>query len=752
MTALISPDQPIESKKEDLFGRVPFAQAIAVTIQRWSGRHSLTIALAGPWGSGKSSLKNMVLEELRLGSPRPCVVEFNPWNYATSDQSAKAFFREISIALKKVDTSRAGKKRADRWERYGKVLTLTSGLAQGAVDAFPTIIALSTLAGIVAVATPNTALSVVQAVIAAALLLVAVALKVSAAFSDNFAKVLHSKISEQPLDELRKQLQGDLMELRTPILVVVDDIDRLDQRETKDLFQHIKANADFPNVIYLLLYQREIVEQNLTTAAINGHDYLEKIVDLQFDLPILSQNDLNQIVFQGIDKVLGSVVGAVAFDKTRWGNVYLGALQYFFATPRNVKRFLSTLGVHVNLFQSGSAFEVNQIDLIALEALRVFEPKVYRAISQAEHLLTASGEGAFDKDERKTQIEAIFATASNDIRDELRELFQHLFPTVSWALGGMSYGSDWNTDWVEELRVCTPQFFPRYFRLTIPSGDISQSRFTSLLSTAGHRADFLAQMHQLHDEGLFEAALSRLDDHKQKISLAHASELLPALFDLGEPLVDSPGVLIGPHMHVVRIALWYVRQEESVERRGQLLLEAMRQSDSLSVPAQLVAGDERRRAKENFQEHDAIFSSDQLEEARQIWLGKLDTKLNNELVTTASNPKFLAMLYRLRAWSSEAVARQWVSALCKTDKGLLVFLVACTVEVATQVLGDHLATTSSKIRLRNVADFVPIEEVERRLAQIPSSKLTEVERRSVEAFKAAASRHDREEAPADDDE
>jgi predicted KAP-like P-loop ATPase len=56
-----SSDKPIVSKKEDLLGRAKFAEQLAHDLQAWEGRDSLVVAVYGSWGSGKTSLKNMVL-------------------------------------------------------------------------------------------------------------------------------------------------------------------------------------------------------------------------------------------------------------------------------------------------------------------------------------------------------------------------------------------------------------------------------------------------------------------------------------------------------------------------------------------------------------------------------------------------------------------------------------------------------------------------------------------------------------------
>jgi predicted KAP-like P-loop ATPase len=61
----VSADRPIASRSADLLGRCVFAESLASAVMGWKGRDSLVIALYGPWGAGKSSVKNMMLEALR---------------------------------------------------------------------------------------------------------------------------------------------------------------------------------------------------------------------------------------------------------------------------------------------------------------------------------------------------------------------------------------------------------------------------------------------------------------------------------------------------------------------------------------------------------------------------------------------------------------------------------------------------------------------------------------------------------------
>ena len=87
----------------------------------------------------------------------------------------------------------------------------------------------------------------------------------SSDFAEKAASAFSSlqKLKEKNLQERKAEVAELLRQLKSPILVVIDDLDRLTADEVKLVFQLIKANADFPNLVYLTLFQRDIVEMSL---------------------------------------------------------------------------------------------------------------------------------------------------------------------------------------------------------------------------------------------------------------------------------------------------------------------------------------------------------------------------------------------------------------------------------------------------------------------------------------------------------
>ena len=294
---------------------------------------------------------------------------------------------------------------------------------------------------------------------------------------------------------------------------------RLSTSEIRLIFQLVKANADFPNLVYFLLFQRDIVERSLgSSPSSSGQEFLEKIVQVGFDIPRIEGTCLEKILFADLDKLFTDEKVSQRFDQKRWNNLFLGGLRPYFQTLRDVHRYLAPLSFHVSLFRGTGSFEVNPVDLIALEVLRVFEPGVYQRLSDAKTELTSLRDTAHDSHDQNERtrklIESIVDTGSQPV--QAREIVKQLFPPVNWVFSGPRYGHSFAEQWFRELRLCHPDVFDRYFHLTIPEGGISQAQLDGILSLAGNREGLVAEFRALNERGFLGVLLDRLEAYKQK--------------------------------------------------------------------------------------------------------------------------------------------------------------------------------------------------------------------------------------------
>jgi predicted KAP-like P-loop ATPase len=724
---LLSSDRPITQLSEDLLGRVGFADSLASAIKGWSGNDSLVIALYGAWGSGKSSIKNMTLELLRKDKKDcPFVVEFTPWQWAGQEQLAEAFFREIGIVLENADKTK-GKKRAAKWHQYGSYLTMGASITRSLKVVLP-------LLGV-----PGSGI----------LDVISKGLEESSILTKEGAD-----LTEQPesnLNEIKRELSKMLKSLSKPILVVMDDVDRLSADEIKLLFQLVKANADFPNIIYLLLFQRDIVEKSLESISpLSGGDFLEKIIQVGFDIPKVERSRLEKVLLTKLDELLGEKVIEKRFNQHRWGNIYIPGLSYYFVTLRDVYRFLATISFHISLFRNEGSFEVNPIDLIALEVLRVFEPRVYHNLFEMKQILTNQSGIRYEglKDEARKTIENLVKQASESNRNQVKEIIKQLFPPIEWVFGGAHYSSDFEEEWYRDLRVCHPDVFDRYFHFTIPEGDISQADIDRILSLTGNREDLLTEFKSLNSRGLLAVALNRLEAYKEKINLHHAVPFITALMDIADELPEEVvGFFsIGSDMHISRIIHWNLKQEKDVKKRGQILKKAMKETRGLYMPVMKTSLEdskqERQKAPNSF-----VVNEDDLKDLINICVEKITQAAESGALM--GHPKMDYILYHWRKWASPEEPQKWVARLIETQAGLLSFLASFLSQTKSHGMGDYVYRTDWRISLESIENFISADRLAEKIETIESENLSEKEQIAVSTFQKALKR--RKEGKPDED-
>lgn len=727
-----SADRPIGSIEEDLLGRTPFAESLASAIKGWRGNESLVVALYGPWGSGKSSVKNMILQRLRSAEANcPLIVEFNPWQWSGQNQLAEAFFQEIGLVLRRSDGSEDGKRRAAKWGTYGTYLTLGASLAKSLKTILPIL------------GLPGSGIAD----------MLAKGMEQSGTVAQEGSKGVEGQAvaQQQTLTEIKKELSDSLKELERPILVVLDDIDRLTPEEIRLLFQLVKANADFPNVVYLLLFQRDIVERSLDSSpAISGQEFLEKIVQAGFDIPRIERPRLEKVLFAGLDDLLTEADVGKRFDQKRWGNLFLGGLRPYFQTLRDVYRYLACLSFHVSLFRSTGSFEVSPVDLIALEVLRVFEPGVYQRLPDAKLELTNLRDRAHDSHDQNERtrklIESIVQTAIQP--GQVREIVKELFPPVEWIFSGPMHGHSSEEGWFRDLRLCHPDVFDRYFHLAIPDGDISQAELDGALSLVGNREGLVAEFRALDKRGLLGVALDRLEAYKQKIDLQHGVPFITALFDIGDELPQERGGFfsISPEMHVSRIIYWYLKQELDIGRRGATLKEAMKATTGLYLPIMTASHESNEEKRKKDPEAFNVTDAD-LKELQQLCVEKIEQAAETGILATHSN--MLSILYRWVEWRGADEPRQWIKSLIESPQGALSFLTACLHRSTSHGMGDYVSQEHWRINMKSVEDFVPVDTLEKKVVTLSLANLSKMETKAVKAFQKAIKR--RQEGKSDDD-
>lgn len=478
-------DSAITRPEDDRLGRAAFARRLAVALQEWRQEDSIVIGLFGPWGSGKTSVVNMALSHLdseQNGTTQdnnPIVVRFNPWHFSDQGDLLGLFFCE-----------------------------LLQGIRKGAPQTFETLKKkLGSLGEVLSSAGD---------------------IPVVGGYAKLGAGIAKALTQEASLTELRKEADSAFRDLRRRVIIVMDDVDRLTQQEIRQLFQIIKLNADFPNTVYLIAADRSVVERSLDPEQGGwGRAYLEKIVQVGFDLPLADPVHVSSIL-EGHLRQAG-----VPVDTLQYGNLYYSGFRQLFTTLRDVKRFAGAL--HFTL--SMVADEVDVVDFLGVEALRVFLPEVYSAIAQNKDLFISPYDSAYQSgqqsEERKLAVNEILKLAGQK-QAVARGICWRLFPQVRGLFNNVSYGREWQSRWRQERRICSEEVFDTYFLLSTRAGDVSRAEVTEIIATASEPARLAELLDKYVEDDRYPRLLSLLPDALESLNKDVTPSFCSLLFATAE--------------------------------------------------------------------------------------------------------------------------------------------------------------------------------------------------------------------------
>ena len=740
-----SSDRPILKIEEDLLGRSDFSEALADAIASWHGKDSLVVALHGDWGSGKSSIKNMAVYKLEcLTKNKPDIVEFSPWEWAAQEKITASFFQEISLSIGRIDKTKSGKKLAATLKKYGRYLNTGEYVATGLSAALPTLFVLATLAGVGGNFSDETWVKNVSTILLGGFAIWAAFLKWGKGLFNNLSGNIEATAREyeQGLSSIRQELTSLLSKRSSSLIVVMDDLDRLTSNQLRMVFQLVKANLEFPNVVFLLLFQRDLVEEKLTDGKQSGRDYLEKIVQVPFDIPKIETTRLHSLLFSKLDYVIEQdKYASEMFDNDRWGNIFHGALYAYFDNLRNVYRFISTLSFHFSLLKGKSAFEVNPVDLIAIECLRVFEPEIYKEIARSKDIFTKNGPDSYGRSAESTTslIKEILDKACKDKRIFVEELVKQLFPTIEWALGGTSYASDFGNTWLREMRVCYSSNFDKYFQFSIPQGELSNSDLQKMLSLTSDSEGMSSFILSLKERGILKNALSQFESFTDEVPLENGYTYLKALIDIADQ-VDHESIgftMFSSNTHAMRLVVWFLRRIEDIENRGKLLLKCFKESDGISIVEHILQGEENRREKS---QTDIILLDSEFEEIKIEFVRKLDKMAEINPEKLLEHEHLVSFLYRWTRWGDEAKVIKWLKDQTESVEGCITLLERFVSKSSSHSMGDYQVKIKSYIKLENIENFIEIEPIAITVTDIEDKELTPQAKEAIKAFKDALER------------
>lgn len=186
-----------------------------------------------------------------------------------------------------------------------------------------------------------------------------------------------------------EEIKKTLKEINDPLIVIVDDVDRLQSEELLALLKLLRNTADFPNVIYLVAADRNNLSLMLEKEGIKDADeYLKKFFNFELlfpkddsFLPSLLQEQIEGVLTEycDIEKLNSSI------EKYLFSTPYV---QSVFQSPRDIYRFVNLLTYTLDLFkQYNVLLEVNLLDFFKLTLIQFVSPNIYKVLRDEMDIL-----------------------------------------------------------------------------------------------------------------------------------------------------------------------------------------------------------------------------------------------------------------------------------------------------------------------------------------------------------------------------
>lgn len=313
------PDSPIVNEGDDRLGRRAIAGQIYSIVNNTFEKEMVRIGVFGKWGSGKTSVMNM-LEKMAKKNDA-VIVHFNPWSCTTEHELWFKFANAALNALKDARITFA----YEAVIRAKIIATKGAGIIGRAAEAHAVTDAIARALGLLAEGKAD--------------------------------------LGKEDFEQISEALSGKR------IVVVIDDLDRVNTDLVPRLLYGLQELLDLPGFCFVLGFDPEVVGKALGNEHPgwgDGLTFLEKIIDYPIWLPEPTDYQLRELLADELKK----------HDSTLKLEDFSGVFEELPRNPRSLKRFVRQLCLLNAEIQRHNAEEISLPLLIALNLFKVDWPLI----------------------------------------------------------------------------------------------------------------------------------------------------------------------------------------------------------------------------------------------------------------------------------------------------------------------------------------------------------------------------------------
>ncbi|EOV0118947.1 P-loop NTPase fold protein [Vibrio parahaemolyticus] len=453
-------DQPIQGgpNDPDLLNRLDFANHLANVLLLNHDDDCLTVSLEGEWGYGKTSVINLVKGALNEKEAAPIIIEYNPWLAGKPESLIQDFLLQFSSQLNIKDNSEVALKASKELIAYSSLFSVAK-LVPGA----------------------EPWASIVE--------------KVFSKFGSSTKKI--AELKKLDLLGKKKKVVSAMQKIKTPIIVVIDDIDRLTPSETFQVLRLVKAVADFSGTSFLLAFDSSYLVSVLDkNDIVNASEYINKVIQLRVPLPVISERGMNELANVELNNLSDkNLTDRFESDQERLSWIYHHYFKHLIKNPRELKRFFNHLRFVLEQVEGQVCFsDLFSLSIIATKANAIYEhvkktPEAYigKRFSNDGLMMDKPEEVVKSFNEDRSQILKAFSERDRKL---LEGLLGDTFPLID--SGGYSHYGVSDAD--AAGRISAPQRLHVAFHYKTPTGYFSDQEILDFIAGNIDRDEFLSRV------------------------------------------------------------------------------------------------------------------------------------------------------------------------------------------------------------------------------------------------------------------
>lgn len=333
-------DEAVKMLSDDAFGVKKYVEGLCEFIKTCST--PMTISIQGDWGSGKTSMMNMIKEQI-TGSVHP--VWFNTWQYSQFNMHDELTVSMLCALLAELECDKDTKDKivgslGKFFKKATKVAVSVAAQANGMKEIYDKVSD---------IVEPNTS---------------------------DFAEEV-KKLKDQFQDAVDSVLKTSG---KNRVVIFVDDLDRLQPSKAVELLEVLKVFLDCEKCVYILAVDYGVVTQGIKqkfgdlVGEEKGRSFFDKIIQLPFKMPV-AQYNINNYVKVAFEKM------GIKDKSDKEIAEYVGLIQASIGcNPRSMKRLFNTYQL-LNIIMKSNCEANAQKLLFATICMQMEFEKLYQYIA-----------------------------------------------------------------------------------------------------------------------------------------------------------------------------------------------------------------------------------------------------------------------------------------------------------------------------------------------------------------------------------